>query len=643
MIRLPVLVALMLMVGRSSAEPLSVDSVLHISDLRQVTISMDGSKLAMIRRVDKDDYSLLVLDVDQDYKVLQLLQENSSDKLLEVTWLSEDRFALAIQKSKMLGWGRARYNRLAIMNADGSGAVGALTNHPGIRNNNDLTQIASVLWGKPDSILLFANDPYLSLYKVDIESGDAERVVEGRRNTVYWSVDDNGNPILRFDYDTASGDIQVFAQEAGASEWKKIVDRNSTDEEIEAALLGGSGEDEEILMLHRKDDDDYYSLYQYDPVNDSFGEKIFAVDGLDLVEVIKTGVTGTVIGVKYVDDYVRYHYFSEGLQAVQAQLENIFPMSEVALLDASEWLDRFLVLVSNSKHPGVYYLYDRWTEKATRLGELIPGLEEATTTVTERISYESIDGLTIHGYLTYPNQADVSSLPLIVHPHDGPARRDSADFDPFVQFWASRGYVVFQPNFRGSVGYGKSFREAGRRQWGLGMVSDIAAGVHAIGTARKADISRVCAVGVGFGGYISLMLEASTNLLDCVVSIDAYTDLPGWLESRISNASQENIDRIRESTAELVGDYERDRDFLRSQSPIYLVDKFSAPVLLMHRDSNTYVPERHSKQLHKALRKAGVDSEYQKIKTSRLKNRPLKPAEIVLKKTEKFFARHLTK
>src|SRR3546814_19597569 len=82
------------------------------------------------------------------------------------------------------------------------------------------------------------------------------------------------------------------------------------------------------------------------------------------------------------------------------------------------------------------------------------------------ISYQTGDGLTIHGYLTRPRGSDGKNLPVIINPHGGPWTRDKWQFDPEVQFLANRGYAVLQMTYRGSTGYGKAFMKASNMEGG---------------------------------------------------------------------------------------------------------------------------------------------------------------------------------
>jgi dipeptidyl aminopeptidase/acylaminoacyl peptidase len=92
----------------------------------------------------------------------------------------------------------------------------------------------------------------------------------------------------------------------------------------------------------------------------------------------------------------------------------------------------------------------------------------------------------------------------VVLPHGGPQSRDYFTFNWMVQFLASRGYVILQPQFRGSTGFGEAFKQAGYRQWGGLMQDDVTDAVHAMIERGIADPHRVCIMGIGYGGYAAL-------------------------------------------------------------------------------------------------------------------------------------------
>ena len=121
-------------------------------------------------------------------------------------------------------------------------------------------------------------------------------------------------------------------------------------------------------------------------------------------------------------------------------------------------------------------------------------------------------------------------MPLVVFPHGGPESRDNMAFDWWAGFYAARGYAVYQPNFRGSSGYGFKFRTAGLGQWGRAMQRDITEGVNKLVADGVADGDRICIVGASYGGYAALAGATLTpDLYACAISVNGVTDLLAML------------------------------------------------------------------------------------------------------------------
>src|SRR5262249_27785319 len=152
------------------------------------------------------------------------------------------------------------------------------------------------------------------------------------------------------------------------------------------------------------------------------------------------------------------------------------------------------------------------------------------------------------------------NLPLVVLVHGGPhGVRDDLDFDWWSAFLTSRGYAVLQPNYRGSGGYGKAWEEAGRRQWGGLMQTDVEDGVAALARAGMADPARTCIVGGSYGGYAALAGATLTpDRYRCAVSVAGVSDLVEFLRQREAMAGDESMssDFWRLS----IGDRQEDRE-----------------------------------------------------------------------------------
>ncbi len=127
----------------------------------------------------------------------------------------------------------------------------------------------------------------------------------------------------------------------------------------------------------------------------------------------------------------------------------------------------------------------------------------------------------MEGVLTLPPDKEGKNLPLVVMPHGGPiVVGDRARFDWWAQVFASRGYAVFQPNYRDTLGYGEAFRHAADGQYGRKMQTDISDGLTALATAGIIDPKRTCIVGGSYGGYAAFAgVTLQHGLYRCAVSV----------------------------------------------------------------------------------------------------------------------------
>ena len=182
-----------------------------------------------------------------------------------------------------------------------------------------------------------------------------------------------------------------------------------------------------------------------------------------------------------------------------------------------------------------------------------------------------------------------------------------------AQYFASRGYMILQPNFRGSSGFGAAFRDAGLGEWGGKMQDDITDGVNALVRSGRVDPSRICIIGASYGGYAALAGGAFTpDLYRCVAAIAPVADLPAMLreERRDHGAKHWVVDYWRS----LIGDPRAERDKLEAISPVNSAEKFQAPVLLIHGRDDLVVPMSQSRAMESALKRAGKDVQMIELK-----------------------------
>ena len=252
-----------------------------------------------------------------------------------------------------------------------------------------------------------------------------------------------------------------------------------------------------------------------------------------------------------------------------------------------------------------YYTYDRLTKTATFLFSSQPALDGYTLSPMQPAEFPARDGLTLHGYLTLPAGLAPTNLPLVLLVHGGPWARDLWGYSAAVQMLANRGYAVLQINFRGSTGYGKRFLNAGDREWGAAMHTDLLDGKAWAIAMGYADPDRVAIMGGSYGGYATLAALAFTpeefkcgvdivgpsNLLTLLQTIPPYWEpIVAQFHKRMGRPDEE--------------------EFLRSRSPLFSAHEITKPLLIAQGANDPRVKQAESDQIVQAMRAGGLPVEY---------------------------------
>jgi dipeptidyl aminopeptidase/acylaminoacyl peptidase len=268
----------------------------------------------------------------------------------------------------------------------------------------------------------------------------------------------------------------------------------------------------------------------------------------------------------------------------------------------STWLLGF----TNDSGPVPFYSFDRAAKQGRFLFEHQPALSQYQLASMEPFSFTARDGLTIHGYVTFPPEAGRSGLPAVLNVHGGPWARDYWGFNPEAQWLANRGYLCVQVNYRGSTGYGKGFVNAGDREWAGKMHDDLLDAVAHITGQGWADPDRVAIYGGSYGGYAALVGATFTpDVFRCAVDIVG----PSNLKTLIETVPPYWAPMIAQFHRRL-GDPEKDADFLWSRSPLSRASAIRIPLLIAQGANDPRVKQAESEQIVAALTAAGIDHEY---------------------------------
>jgi dipeptidyl aminopeptidase/acylaminoacyl peptidase len=266
----------------------------------------------------------------------------------------------------------------------------------------------------------------------------------------------------------------------------------------------------------------------------------------------------------------------------------------------------WIVGYNHADGPVRYYAFDRLTRRGRFLFENQPALSEYLLGEVEPFSFVSRDGLTVHGYLTYPVEVQREHLPAVLNVHGGPWVRDIWGLHPEAQWLANRGYLCVQVNYRGSTGYGKRFANAGDREWDGRMHDDLVDAVAYLVGRGLIDPERVAIYGGSYGGYAALVGATFTpDLFRCAVDIVGPSNLKTLIES-IPPYWEPLIAEFHHR----VGNPETEPEFMWSRSPLSRVDAIKIPLLIAQGANDPRVKQAESEQIVAALREKGIPHEY---------------------------------
>jgi dipeptidyl aminopeptidase/acylaminoacyl peptidase len=309
--------------------------------------------------------------------------------------------------------------------------------------------------------------------------------------------------------------------------------------------------------------------------------------------------------VEVLKDRTEYHVFDPSVEPDFKAIRALHP-GDPQLVGRDEADATWLIAFMDDAGPVQYFAYDRASRTGSFLFDSRPELSRYELAPMEPFSFTARDGLTIHGYITFPPDGGRSALPTVLNVHGGPQARDVWGFDPEAQWLANRGYLSVQVNYRGSTGYGKSFVSAGDREWGAKMHDDLLDAVAYVVDQGWADPDKVAIYGGSYGGYAALVGAAFTpDVFCCAVDIVGPSNLQTLLET-VPPYWKPMIAQLYKR----VGNPETDKEFLWSRSPLSRARDIRIPLLIAQGANDPRVKQAESEQIVAALADAGIDYEY---------------------------------
>jgi dipeptidyl aminopeptidase/acylaminoacyl peptidase len=481
----------------------------------------------------------------------------------------------------------------------------------GTDENRDLTpydkvqvQVTGVDLDIPERILVGMNkdDERLhDVYELALASGELTKVVSNP-GFVGWTVDTR----LRVRAAMAprpDGGMTLMARDDAEGEWRPLLEIGQSDS-LSTQPVGFDADGGRLLMISSVDTNAARLLWL--DVASGAVEVIAEDGGYDVADAWLERRTRRPLMVAFQRERLEWQVLDQSVAADLAALQALDD-GDLTMLGRTRDDATWVVAYDHADGPARFYRYDRASRTGTFLFENRPELGAHTLSPMEPFSFTSRDGLTIHGYLTFPaGTGRDSGLPTVLNVHGGPWGRDRWGFHSEAQWLANRGYLCVQVNFRGSTGYGKDFVNAGDREWGAKMHDDLVDAVaHVVGQGY-ADPKRVAIYGGSYGGYAALVGATFTpDVFACAVDIVG----PSNLATLIASIPPYWEPLIAEFHTR-VGNPETEPEFMWSRSPLSKVDAIRIPLLVAQGANDPRVKVAEAEQIVAALTEKGIPHEY---------------------------------
>jgi dipeptidyl aminopeptidase/acylaminoacyl peptidase len=473
------------------------------------------------------------------------------------------------------------------------------------KNTRDLTPFQNVraavidtLPKQPDTVLVQLNlrdRKTFDVYRVSLKTGALEPDTQNPGDVTQWITD--SNMLVRAAFAaTPEGGQEVRVRDTVKLPWKSLV-RVGPEETLAVYgfTLDGKG-----LFIATSIGNDTQRVVEKNLKTGS--ERVLAKsDTSDPVNVMLHPTKFELHGVAFdVGGHAEWTTLDSTLRADLAAIRAVAP-GDLDIISRDFADAQWIVAATSDIGPVRYYRYDRVAKKAELLFTHQPKLEGLPLVPLEPVSFPARDGLTLNGYFANPPGAKG----LVVLVHGGPWGRDTWRYNGEVQLLANRGYAVLQINYRGSTGYGKRFLNAGNKQWGLAMHTDLLDGVE-WAVSRGLDPKKVCIMGGSYGGYAALAGAAFTpDSFRCAVDLVGPSNL-----STLLRTIPPYWAAMKGQFARRVGDVEVDADLLRKASPLFAADKIKIPLLIGQGANDPRVKQSESEQIVAAMEKAGLPVTY---------------------------------
>jgi acetyl esterase/lipase len=612
----------------SALPAISAASFYGPNDIASTSLSPSGRWLALTMMQPAGDRNMLVvLDLhgEQGMKTAAGFTDSDID---DVNWLDDDRIVFDFRDSQSGSGERRRGAGLFVVARDGKGMKPLVRlESQGITRAGSMLDNRHVLppthWllhvpaGGGDDVIVGegswdAGGALESVLpkRLDVVTGRS-RVISGNapRFVRDWWFDATGEP--RVAAVVRDGRSRVLWRAPGQDEWKEIGNFVDFKEPWWPHSLDGSGR---LWVTADDESSDERVLKRFDvETGRPEDSTVVATPGFSVTARLVSESPGSpILGVRVDTDAEVTVWLEPKLRELQDVIDKRLPgrINRLQCRRCGQVDMTVLVRSYSDRVPGELLVWRATTKALQFVGKVRQAIDSARMGSTEFHRIKARDGRDLPVWLTMPAGAHTRvPLPTVVLVHGGPwVRGRYWRWNDDVQFLASRGYLVIEPEFRGSTGFGGDHFRAGWRQWGQAMQDDVADALLWAVKQGQADGKRACIAGASYGGYAALMgLVKHPELYRCGVAWVAVSD-PGLMFT--SPWSDISLQSKRYGYRVLIGDPVADAEMFTSISPLQQAKRIKAPVLLAMGDLDRRVPLEHGTRMRDALREAGNEPEW---------------------------------
>lgn len=595
------------------AEEVPLSAYGNLPQVEDVALSYTGKNVAYVV-TDKGERKLLVVDANGNVLLSAAVGDS---KFRGISWAGDDILTYTISKTHDLGADfisdKAELYSTIVLNFNGKiepkSVFQAQRSLANATFGNFGTRLVNGKWvgyygalklegGIGSTGGIIHGRPYL--HAVSFDDMKAKLVAQSASvdRQKDWLVDSAGEVAATFDISTENGQWKILnAKDQKIAEGKDITG------DVGMIALSADG----TKLIYASEDEEGTENWFELPLAGGASTPFLADKSIRRSYIDK--YTGRMIG--YLEDGANPKpvMFLPADQKIMNAIYKAFPNVTPAVAEWTPGFAQVLVHTSGSNDSGTWYLVDRERKTAAALAYDYSQIAPEHVGPVSEVKYTASDGLEMDGILTLPPGKVAKNLPLIMMPHGGPHAHDRIGFDWWAQAYASRGYAVFQPNFRGSTGRGDAFRRAGYGEWGRKMQTDLSDGLAELVKQGIADPKRVCIVGASYGGYAALAgVTLQKGIYRCAVAVAPVSDLAEMRNTDIAESGDSRM--MKEALKESLGDPKT----FAQVSPRKFARNADAPILLIHGKDDVVVPFKQSTEMAGELKKHGKPYEFITLK-----------------------------